>query len=132
MASTVTELLRRRFGGKKEAVLLVDAMMNFFIRFLDGTVPPNNDFFYTTPINVNAGDEVVFSCYGGGSTAVIAKFNGVSEYYTGLVKGSGSTTYKTYTYTMTEDCQIAFSAKIGVNDAVATINGKNVTINYPQ
>ena len=130
MASTVTELLRRRFGGKKEEALSVDAIMGMYINFKSGNLGSNSDFFYTTPINVKNGDVVVFSGYIGAITAAIAKFNGVGEYYTGLVKGSGSTTYKTYTYTMTEDCQIAFSAKIGAIDAVATVNGNNVTINY--
>lgn len=80
---------------------------------------------FTTPLQVKAGDYIVFSCYGGAANAVIYKILADNTFQM-QVKGGGSTRYDTYTWTADEDCFIGFSARKGDNAPIATINGNNV------
>lgn len=83
-------------------------------------------FYCTTPISVAAGKEISFTCYAPTTASVIATKTG-PESYSWKVKGAGSSTLKTYTWTTDSNCEVVLSSK-GIASNIATIDGVPVTL----
>lgn len=83
--------------------------------------------FCTTPLSVRSGQVIEISGYVGAVTAGISSLESTGPVM--LVKGDGSTTYKTYTYTADKDMLVMFSfTKKGDSPAIITVDGNNITI----
>lgn len=110
-------------GKNVKAGINVDVTMDRFINS-GGGVNNSTDFFYTTPIQVTAGQKVVLCAYCGAAAAAIATYDG--QAYTVQVNGTGSTSFRLYTWTAPSDCQVTLCAKKGANQPFAMIDSINV------
>ena len=120
--SAIRRMMMVMGGGN--APLAVTVIHDYYI-YSDSRIRTSSGWFYTTSLAVRSGQVIIFSCYGGAANAVISKeLNGT---YTMMVKGTSSSSYRTYTWTADEDCFVAFSAKVDTIAPVATVDGVNVT-----
>ena len=112
-------------GPKNKEALSVELVDGKYIT-TSGSISKRDDWFYTTPIAVKAGQEVSFSAYAGAAIAAISTYE--NGKHTMQEQGLGSSSYETYTYTPAEDCLVVVSAKRGEIDPAFTISGNNVLL----
>ena len=121
---------RRFFGGKEEPLPEITYVKD---RYIDatGAVTGGSGWYYTVAMPIHAGDKVTHKGYVGAATSAIFVYNVDNSTRTNKVTGSGSTQYKTYTWTANTDCYVGFSAKFGATLPKFYLNDVELVITNP-
>ena len=102
---------RMMYGSKKEEPLPEITYVKGWYISEYGVFTKTSGWYYTNFIPVHPGDKVSHKGYvGAACSGICVENNGT---LTNKVTGSGSSSYKTYTWIADADCNVGFSGKFG-------------------